>query len=93
MVSQVFVTGAGWADFMVRGWLVVEVDGYAVHRGTFREDRRRDAELARLGYVVLRFTYQDVRRRPGWVIQVMRDAFRAGRPPFAPGGQRQARER
>lgn len=92
VASQVPVACVGWVDFMLRGWLVIEVDGFAVHRGSFREDRRRDAELTRLGYVVLRFTYQDVLRRPGWVLQVVRETLAAGRPRFAPAGQRQARE-
>jgi len=91
VTSQVYVESVGWVDLVVRGWLVIEVDGYAVRRERFSEDRRRDAELSRRGYVVLRFTYDDVLRRPGWVLEVVRDTLSAGRPPFA--DQRQARER
>ena len=91
VTSQVQFERVGWVDLVVCGWLVIEVDGFAVHRERFNEDRRRDAELSRLGYVVLRFTYEDVLRRPGWVLEVVRDTLRAGRPPCA--DQRQARER
>jgi len=75
VTSQVEVPRVGWVDLVVRGWLVIEVDGYAVHRDRFREDRRRDAELVRLGYVVLRFTYEQVLRQPAWVLGVVRDTL------------------
>jgi very-short-patch-repair endonuclease len=81
--SQVHFERVGWVDFLVQGWLVVEVDGFAVHRDSFREDRRRDAELTRQGLVVLRFTYDDLLRRPEWVLSVVRETLRAGRPRHA----------
>lgn len=49
VASQVWVASVGWVDLVVDGWLVIEVDGYATHREAFGEDRRRDAELTRLG--------------------------------------------
>jgi very-short-patch-repair endonuclease len=85
--SQVHVPCVGWVDLVVDGWLVVETDGQAVHRDTFAEDRRRDAELVRQGFVVLRFTYHDVHRRPAWVVHVVREAVRHG------AGHRRARDR
>lgn len=75
--SQVHIDRVGWVDLVVQGWLAIEVDGYAVHRDRFSEDRRRDAELTRLGYVVLRFTYQQVLRQPDWVLDVVRDTLRS----------------
>jgi very-short-patch-repair endonuclease len=81
--SQVHVPRVGWVDLLVQERVVVEVDGYAVHRDRFSEDRRRDAELARLGHVVLRFTYEQVLRRPGWVLDVVRDALRSAPGPRA----------
>lgn len=86
--SQVEVARVGWVDLVVDDWLVIEVDGFSVHRERFREDRRRDAELARQGYVVLRFTYEDLERRAEWVLAVVRETLALGRP-----GQRSARER
>ena len=52
----------------------VELDGFAYHgdRASFGRDRQRDVELAALGWVVLRFTWSDVRRRPEWVIGQIR---------------------
>ena len=50
--------------------LVVEADGFAFHsdRMAYRRDRQRMNELERLGWRVLRFTYEDVRSRPLHVI-------------------------
>jgi hypothetical protein len=46
--------------------LAVEFDGAAFHTDPVarRRDLRRDAALAALGWVVLRFTYEDVAARP-----------------------------
>ncbi|GAB3596859.1 hypothetical protein GCM10027446_24300 [Angustibacter peucedani] len=85
VVSQVRFAHVGWVDLLVGERLVVELDGRAVHGDTFVEDRRRDAELVRQGFVVVRFTYADVERRPAWVLQVVREALAAG--------HRRARER
>jgi very-short-patch-repair endonuclease len=45
-------------DFLLRGRLIVEVDGAAFHDPG--RDRVRDAELRALGYIVLRFDYQRI---------------------------------
>jgi very-short-patch-repair endonuclease len=48
--------------------LVVETDGREAH-GTPEafDDRARDVELEARGYAVLRFTWRQLSRRPGWV--------------------------
>jgi hypothetical protein len=80
--SQVYVHQVGWVDLVVDGWLVLELDGWATHKAAFHEDRRRDAELSRLGFVVLRFTYADLARRPHWFVQVVSETIDRGRPPW-----------
>jgi very-short-patch-repair endonuclease len=67
---QVFVPGVGFVDLLVEGRLVVEVDGFAYHSDArqFALDRRRDAALVSLGYLVVRFTWLDVVRRPQYVV-------------------------
>jgi very-short-patch-repair endonuclease len=90
VVSQVPVDDVGWVDLVVDGWLVIELDGWEFHRERFQEDRRRDAELVRRGYVVLRFTYADLTRRPAWFLEVVREALDRGRPPFADTQRRRA---
>ncbi len=79
---QVAHEGVGRVDLLVGGWLVVELDGFAFHadRAGFREDRRRDVELARRGRVVLRFTYEDVLRRRERLVDAVVDVLAAGRP-------------
>ena len=46
--------------------LAIEIDGFRWHEGRAAQtrDRRRDRELRRLGWTVLRFTTDDVRQRP-----------------------------
>jgi very-short-patch-repair endonuclease len=60
--SQVRIHGVGRVDLLIGEKLVIELDGWKYHheRDDFEEDRRRDAELARQGYRVLRFTYRQL---------------------------------
>lgn len=53
--------------------IVVECDSYEWHgsRDAFRKDVRRYTLLAADGWVVLRFTWEDVMFRPDWVRQVL----------------------
>jgi very-short-patch-repair endonuclease len=58
-------------DFLWRrSGLIVETDGYRYHRGraNFEHDRTRDAQLAALGYEVLRFTWRQVVDDPNEVM-------------------------
>jgi very-short-patch-repair endonuclease len=54
--------------------LVVEADGFAFHadRGSYRRDRERQNDLERLGWRVLRFTWEDVQGRPEYVVALVR---------------------
>jgi hypothetical protein len=60
--------GGHEVDFrIVDSPLVLECDGWATHgreRDQFERDRTRDADLAALGHVVLRFTYRAITTRP-----------------------------
>jgi very-short-patch-repair endonuclease len=58
-------------DFLWREQrLVVEVDGFAYHsdRAAFERDRRRDADLAALGYTVVRVTWRQLVDEPAAVV-------------------------
>jgi len=69
-------------DFgLVRHRIALEVDGWAYHasRQAFEADRQRDAYLAGAGWVVLRFTWRQIRFEPGWVADQIR-AVVAARP-------------
>jgi hypothetical protein len=54
--------------------LVVEADGFAFHsdREAYRRDRERMNRLERLGWRVLRFTWEDVMSRPEHVVGLVR---------------------
>ena len=55
--------------------LAIECDGYAWHmdRDAFERDRVRDVELQALGWTVLRFTWSQVRWRPSYVVDHIRE--------------------
>ena len=54
--------------------VVVEVDGFDYHRerADYLSDRRKSNELTRLGYVLLRYGWEDVVLRPDHVIEEVR---------------------
>ena len=54
--------------------LIVEADGFAFHsnRAHYRRDRQHMNELERLGWRVLRFTWEDVVDRPEHVVGLVR---------------------
>ena len=61
-------------DFVWRNKkLIVEVDGYAYHRSPsqFETDRERDVSLTLAGWQVMRFTWTQITRRPGWVARAL----------------------
>jgi very-short-patch-repair endonuclease len=59
--------------------LVVEADGFAFHsdRAAYRRDRERFNDLERLGWRVLRFTWEDVVSRPEHVLAMVRSCLAA----------------
>ena len=59
--------------------LVVEADGFAFHadRAAYRHDRDRLNQLERLGWRVLRFTWEDVRHRPEHVLRLVEECLSA----------------
>lgn len=60
--------------------LIVEVDGFAFHsdRASYRRDRQKMNALERLGWRVLRFTYEDVVHRPAHVVNLVRHCLSLG---------------
>lgn len=68
--SQVYIPDVGRVDLVIDGWLVIEIDGYAHHssRDEFRNDRRRANLLAEKGFVLLRFSYEDVMHRSAQMV-------------------------
>jgi very-short-patch-repair endonuclease len=62
--------------------LVVETDSQRFHRGLLahHEDLERDQSLERRGFVVLRFTGDELSDRPKWVAAEIRRRLRAASP-------------
>lgn len=60
-VAGAVVPTVGEVDLLVEGCIVVEVDGMRYHSGRteFRGDRRRDRRLTHLGFLVLRYAWED----------------------------------
>lgn len=56
--------------------IALEADSFAHHgsRRALRDDARRYDELVRVGWLVLRFTWEDVVLNPAWVAEAVRDA-------------------
>jgi very-short-patch-repair endonuclease len=61
------IIGGYEVDFrIIDSVIILECDGWSTHgldKVQFERDRARDADLAALGYVVLRFTYRGIVRR------------------------------
>jgi very-short-patch-repair endonuclease len=57
--------------------VVVEIDGWAAHRDrqAFQRDRTRQNGLVAAGYLVLRFTWEDLSVRPAYVVATVRAAL------------------
>jgi very-short-patch-repair endonuclease len=62
------IIGGYEVDFrIIASPIVLECDGWATHglkKEQFERDRTRDADLGALGFVVLRFTYRAIVKRP-----------------------------
>lgn len=78
--SQVFLPGIGRVDFLLGGFLIVEVDGFAFHskRGDMLRDRERNNASAVSGYAVLRYMPEHIWFNSGQVISEIRTVLAAG---------------
>lgn len=84
---QVVFTGIGRVDLVVDGWLVIECDSEAHHGGwaAQKRDRRRDQDLAALGYAVYRPIAEDIMWNPEAVVAALKGLLRV---PNRSGGRR-----
>jgi very-short-patch-repair endonuclease len=59
--TQVRLEGIGYVDFLLEGFLVIEIDGMThLEKSQFKKDRRRDNRALMDGYLVMRYFYEDV---------------------------------
>lgn len=75
--TQVQLPGIGIVDFLLEGFLIVEIDGSThLERAQVRKDRGRNNASTLAGYAVLRYGYQDVVYNPQKVIDEVRQVLR-----------------
>ncbi|MGT2425111.1 endonuclease domain-containing protein [Amnibacterium kyonggiense] len=74
---QVWMLPYRRVDFLIGGWLIIEVDGRRYHASDerFEADRERDAMFAAWGYRVLRFSYRQVTEDLEWVLEVVQSVL------------------
>jgi very-short-patch-repair endonuclease/predicted transcriptional regulator of viral defense system len=62
--------------------IAIEGDGFGVHteRGAFERDRVRQNDLLLDGWLVLRFTWEQIVNSPEWVVRTIRRALDERRP-------------
>ncbi|UKA76299.1 DUF559 domain-containing protein [Arthrobacter sp. FW306-07-I] len=77
---QVFLPGIGRVDFLIAGFLIVELDGFAFHskRTDMLRDRKRNNAAAVSGYAVLRFMPEHIWFDPGSVVREIRTVLAGG---------------
>jgi len=81
VTPQVKIAGVGLVDLLVGTRVVIEVDSESWHSTPEQraEDYRRDLELYRLGFVVVRVSYEQAMRRRTEVVGAVLAAVRASR--------------
>jgi very-short-patch-repair endonuclease len=79
-VPQVFLPGIGRVDFLLGGFLIVEVDGFAFHskRKDMLRDRARNNAAAVSGYAVLRYMPEHIWFDSSRVIREITTVLAAG---------------
>lgn len=72
--TQAQIDGVGRVDFLVEGFLVIEIDGAAYHsdRKALRRDLLRNNMTIAGGYLVLRYSYEDIMFNQEFVLNQVR---------------------
>ena len=71
VVVQAEIPEVGTVDFLIEGFIIVEIDGYEFHssRGSFVEDRRRTNAALLSGFPTLRYPPEVVWHHPERIIR------------------------
>jgi len=90
--TQVLISGVGYVDFIVDGWLIIECDSREFHEGWGKQqqDRHRDIAAARAGYVTIRPLAADILRSPLSVQAALREIIDVFGGRFAGRGVRRS---
>ena len=78
--AQVYLPGIGRVDFLLEGFLIVEVDGFAFHsnRKALRRDLQRNNAAALSGFASLRYMPEDIWFEPERVLAEIRAVLSEG---------------
>jgi very-short-patch-repair endonuclease len=80
---QKYVRGLGRVDFVYhQAEIAIELDSYEHHwdRTAFQSDRTRSNRLGLNGWLVLRYTWDDIHLRPDQVAAELQEALRTRSP-------------
>jgi very-short-patch-repair endonuclease len=82
-------------DFLVNGWLVVEIDGAAWHSSPEQQSRDavRDEHFTGLGYAVIRIPAKTVFQRPDDAMRAVKARLQFGKPQLSESVQQGGLER
>lgn len=95
--TQADLAGIGIVDFLLEGFLIIEIDGLAFHLEPrrYKKDRARDRRAIAEGYLLLRYHYEDVVHHPERMLaevqQVLRGRVIRLRPVSKAGGRNDLR--
>jgi very-short-patch-repair endonuclease len=79
---QVQISGVGRVDFLIDGWLIVEINGFQFHgsREAWRRDMSRSNVAQTQGHAVLSYAPEQIWNSPGLVLQEIRAVLERGGP-------------
>jgi very-short-patch-repair endonuclease len=79
---QVQISGVGRVDFLIDGWLIVEINGFQFHssRAAWRKDMTRSNIAQTQGHAVLSYAPEQIWNSPDMVLQEIRAVLERGRP-------------
>lgn len=79
---QVQVRGVGRVDFLVDGWLIIEINGFEFHgsRAAWRKDMGRSNAAQAQGYAVLSYAPEQIWNNSTMVLEEIRAVLERGRP-------------
>lgn len=77
--AQVFLPDIGRVDFLLQGFLIVEIDGFEFHskRADMRRDRTRNNASTVNGFAVLRYMPEHIWFQPDLVLAEVRAVLRS----------------
>ncbi len=93
--EEVLLPGVGRVDFLIEGWLIIEIDGYAFHsaRTEYRKDRQRWNCSTAGGRVTLRVTAEIILHSPASFIELVRRTYRTWNPLYRQPGTNRLQSR